>query len=563
MLKKKFINITSIVLLVMLITVTFSACGKKAPVTPQVKPGTKDQVIRYNIGAEPKTVDPALNIAVDGGTVIENAFEGLTRLSEDGGTAPGVAEKWDISDDGLTYTFTLRKDAKWSDGKPVKAQDFEYAWKRALNPDTAAEYAYQLYYLKNGEAYNMSSDPNATKKATVDDVGVKAKDDNTLVVTLEYPTTYFLQLTAFPTYMPVRQDVVEKDSKAWATKPETYICNGPFKMKEWKPKDTLTFVKNENYWNAEKVKLETIEYKMLEQETSYLAAFKTGQLDYIESPPAAEVPKLLEDKTAVTFPELSTYYYAFNISDKVDSVNKEAAKAIKNPKVRMALTLAIDRKAIVENVTKAGQIPSGAYVPTGVKDQKGKDFREGKKEYYNPEGDISKAKKLLAEAGYPEGKGFPKITLLYNTGEGHQNIAQAVQEMWRKNLGIDIELKNEEWKVFQKTKNDKNYEIARGGWVADYNDPMTFLDMWLSNSGNNECGYSNPEYDKKIMEAKTETDESKRMALLHEAEDILMNDMPIIPIYYYVKVACIKDYVKGVVKSPLGFVLFDKAYIQK
>lgn len=512
------------------------------------------QIIKYNLGVDPKTLDPALNAAVDGATVLSNAFEGLMKLDEKDKPIAGVAEKWEVSSDGLEYTFKLRKDAKWSDGKQVKAEDFEYAWKRALEPKVAAEYAYQLYYLKNGEKFNKG-------EAKAEDVGVKAVDETTLKVNLEYATTYFLSLMAFPTYFPVRKDIVEKDPEAWATKPESYICNGPFKMKEWKPKDTLVFVKNENYWNAKSVTLDTIEYKMIEEATSALATFRSGEVDIIEQPPAQETPQLLKDGTAKLYPYLGTYFYCLNLSPNVEKVDPAAAKVIKDPKVRKALALAINRQLIVENVTKGGQVPAFSFVPKGIPDHENKDFTS--KEYYKANGDVDAAKKLLQEAGYPDGKGFPKIVLSYNTNEAHQNIAQAVQDMWKKNLNIDIELRNEEWKVFQKTRNTKNYVIARHAWIADYVDPMTFLDMWTTSFGNNDAGYSNPKYDNLIDSAKKERDLAKRTEYLHQAEEVLMDDMPIIPVYYYTNIMCTKEYVKNVRKSPLGFVFFDKAVVEK
>ncbi|WP_055667589.1 peptide ABC transporter substrate-binding protein [Desnuesiella massiliensis] len=552
MIKRKLSKLSSLFLAFTLLATTLVGCTKKDPAS-ETKTNVP-QVIKYNLGVDPKTLDPALNAAVDGATVLSNAFEGLMKFDDKDQPIYGVAEKYEISKDNLSYTFYLRKDAKWSDGQPVKAQDFEYAWKRALNPDVAAEYAYQLYYLKNGEAYN-------TKKAKAEDVGVKAESDTVLKVNLEYPTAYFLSLMAFPTYFPVRKDIVEKDPEAWATKVESYVSNGAFKMTEWKPKDVIVFSKNENYWNSKEVKLDKIEYKMIEDSTSYLSAFKVGQLDLIETPPAQEVAQLLKDGIAKISPFLGTYFYCINLSENAEKVDPAAAKALKDPRVRKALTYAIDRKLIVENVTKSGQVPAVSFVSKGIPESPSKDFQS--KEYFKPEGDIAKAKQLLAEAGYPDGKGFPKIAFLYNDKGDNKNIAQAIQDMWKKNLNIDMELKVEEWKVFQQSRNDKNYSIARHGWLADYVDPMTYLDMWTSNSGNNDAAYKNPEYDRLINEAKKEVDQAKRMKLLHDAEDILMNDMPIIPIYYYSNVVCSKDYVKGVRKSPLGFMFFDKAYVEK
>ena len=568
MLTNKAKRISGIFLTIALSTTMFMGCADKVvKPTDDTKPKVEDkkvpQVITFNLGADPKTIDPALNAAVDGSTVIANAFEGLMRVDEKDMPIPGVAEKYEISPDGLKYTFHLRKEAVWSDGQPVKAGDFEYAWKRALNPDTAAEYAYQLYYLKNGQGFNESKLPDADvsvgiKKATADEVGVKAINDNTLEVNLEYPTLYFLSLMAFPTYAPVRKDIVEGNDK-WTLKPETYICNGAFKMTEWKAKDVIVFEKNAKYWDAASVKLDKINYKMLDDQNASLAGFKAGQLDLIQGPPQQEIPKLVADGIAQIFPSLSTYYFCLNLSPEADKIDAAAGKALKDPKVRKALSLAIDRKIIVEKVALGGQLPATSFVPTGIPDDKGANFTN--KEYYSAEANVEEAKKLLAEAGYADGVGFPNMTIMYNTSQGHQNIAAAVQDMWRTNLGVEIDLRNQEWKVFQKTRTDKQYLIARHGWSGDYIDPMTFLDLFVTNGGNNDAAYSNAKYDEKIAGAKKETDPAKRMALLHEAEDILMEDMPIIPLYYYTTVVCQKPTIKDVRISPLGQVYFTKAYV--
>lgn len=551
MLKGKKSKMISLVLALSVAATVFTACGtKSADKTTK----TAEQTIRYNIGADPKTIDPGLNSSVEGGTVDVNAFEGLTNIDSNEKVVPGVAEKWDVSTDGLTYTFHLRTTAKWSDGKAVTAKDFEYAWKRALDPAVASDYAYQLFYLKNGEKFN-------SKKASKDDVGVKAKDDTTLVVTLESPVPYILSLFAFPTYMPLREDVVSAHPDDWSTKADTFICNGPFKMKEWLPKDKIVFVKNDNYWNKDKIKLTTIEYKLLDNETSYMTAFTSGQLDFIESPPSEQIPTLVSNGTAKIYPYLGTYYYSFNIASDAAKINPAVAKVLKDVKVRKAIQLAIDRKVLVENVTKGGQKPATSFVPAGIKDADGTDFK--KKDYYPASGDVAQAKQLLAEAGFPDGKGFPSIEIMYNSGQGHQDIATAVQEMLKKNLGITVTLRNVERKVqLDETSNKKYPALARNGWIADYADPMTFLDMWTTTSGNNVSGYSSAEYDKLIAQAKTEADSTKRMTLMHQAEDLLMTDMPIIPLYEYTNVVCLKSYVKGVHKSPLGMVYFNNTYIE-
>lgn len=525
--------------------------------TPVVEE-TVEQKIVYNLGADPKTIDPQLNSAVDGSTIIHNAFEGLMREDENSKIVPGTAEKYEVSDDGTVYTFHIRKDAKWSDGKPVVAGDFEYAWKRALNPEVAAEYAYQLFYIKNGAAY-YNQEKVGGKVATAEDVGVKVIDDNTLEVTLESPVPYFLSLAAFPTYFPVRKDIIEGNEEKWTLKPDTYISNGPFKMSEWKEKESITFVKNENYWDAKNVKLETLEVKLIDDQITYLNAFKSGEIDVIESPPQAEIPTLLDEGTAKIYPYLGTYFYVINVSDKAKDVDPKAAEALSNPKFRKALSLAIDRQLIVDKVAQGGQAPATSYVPAGILDSIGKEFQ---KDYSSKGANIEEAKKLLEEAGYPNGEGAPTITFTFNTDQGHQNIAQAVQDMWKKNLGINVELKNEEWAVFQDTRNNFQYSMARHGWIADYNDPMTFLDMWTTGNGQNNAGYSNKEYDKLIAQAKIELDDAKRTELLHKAEDILMDESPIIPLYYYTNVLCIDKNVKGTYKSPLGQMEFRDAYVE-
>jgi oligopeptide transport system substrate-binding protein len=569
MLTNRTKKISGIILTIALSATMFMGCKGDKVTKPSDDPKVKveekkvPQVITFNLGADPKTIDPALNAAVDGSTVIANAFEGLMRVDEKDMPIPGVAEKYEISPDGLKYTFHLRKEAVWSDGQPVKAGDFEYAWKRALNPDTAAEYAYQLYYLKNGQGYNESKLPDADvsvgiKKATAGEVGVKAIDDATLEVNLENPTLYFLSLMAFPTYAPVRKDIIEGNDK-WTLKPETYITNGAFKMTQWKAKDVIVFEKNAKYWDVANVKLDKINYKMLDDQNASLAGFKAGQLDLIQGPPQQEIPKLVADGIAQIFPSLSTYYFCLNVSPEADKIDAAAGKALKDPRVRKALSLAIDRKTIVEKVALGGQLPATSFVPTGIPDDKGANFTN--KQYYTAEANVEQAKKLLAEAGYADGVGFPNMTIMYNTNQGHQNIAAAVQDMWRKNLGIEIDLRNQEWKVFQKTRTDKQFLIARHGWSGDYIDPMTFLDLFVTNGGNNDAGYSNAKYDEKIAGAKKETDPAKRMAFLHEAEDILMEDMPIIPMYYYTTVVCQKPTIKDVRISPLGQVYFNKAYV--
>ena len=538
----------SLVLLLVLALVlgTLAGCGPKQPVTEEA-PAAEPMVLRYNLQDDVKTLDPQLNSVINAGIVQVNTFEGLMRLDKNDKAIPGMAEKYEISADGLIYTFHLR-DAQWSDGQPVKAQDFEYAWKRGLDPNTASEYAFQLYYLKNGQKANEG-------EVTIEEVGVKAKDDKTLEVTLDSPTPYFLELTAFFTLFPVRKDMVEKDPETWSMKPETFIGNGPFKMESYTMGDRIVLVKNENYYDKGRVKLDKIEMLMIGEASTGLTAFESGDIDYIDDVPTQEIERLKTSEPAFKVaPSLATYFYAFQ-------TQKEP---VNDPKVRKALALAIDRKAITEKILRGGEMPAAGFVPPGLYDAEGKDFREvgGNYGIDVTTAKIDEAKALLAEAGYPDGKGFPELEVMYNTSETHKAIAEAVQEMWKKNLNINVRLANQEWAVFQQTRTEGNFVVARSSWFGDYADPMTFLDLWTSYSGKNNAKWENAEFDKAIEGAKS-TSGQERFNLLYDAERIMMEDMILMPIYYYVDISLIKDYVKNTRKSILGYIYFDEAYIEK
>lgn len=564
--RSKLLKSTVMVSILTITASLFAGCTPTAPASTSAggsQPAGSAQVVKYNLGADPKTLDPALNTAVEGGTVLTNLFEGLMKLDDKDLPIPGMAASYTLSDDLTVYTFKLR-DAKWSDGKPVVAEDFKYAWLRALDPNTkpnASEYAYQLFYIKNGEQFNAGT-------AKAEDVGIKVIDEKTIEVTLNAPTAYFLSLMAFPTYFPVRKDMVEKDPDKWTTDKATYVSNGAFKFESWAPASKLVLVKNPEYYDAASVKLDTIDMSLVDDGQTYLAAFQRGELDMIESPPPQDIPALLAAGTAKILPYLGTYFYVINMRPELEQSNPEVFKALSNPDVRKALYLAIDKKAIVENVAKGGQMPAWSFVPMGIKDDKGEDFAAAKKYYDKDSGDAAEAKALLEKAGYPNGQGFPKLTIKYNNSTGHQNIAVAIQAMWAQTLGIQVDLGNEEWAVFQTSRINGDYQIARHGWIADYNDPMTFLDMWLAGEGsgvwaNNDAHYNNPAYDKLVNDAKVEKDAAKRTQMLHDAEALLMNDLPVLPIYFYTNIVCYKDYVKDVRKSALGFVYFHNAYVEK
>lgn len=548
---KKGLSKLLVVMLSLFIAVSmFAGCGKtKEATTPTTQQTTTqpepEQIMVYNLGAEPETIDPALNTAVDGGVVIVNCFEGLTRLDANGVPGPGVAESWDVSPDKLVYTFHLRKDAKWSDGTPVTAKDFDYAWRRVVDAKTEAEYVVQLLMVKNAEDINAG-------KLPMDQLGIKVVDDYTFEVTLNAPTPYFLEICAFPTLNPVKKDVVEKDPEAWATKPESYVGNGPFKLESWTNNDNMMFVRNENYWDAKNVKLDKLKFVIVVEESSALTAWEKGDIDVNGNVPSAEIQRLLSEGNLQILPEIGTGYINFN-------VNK---KPLNDPKVRKALTLAINRKQICDNVLRAGQQPATGFVSPGVKDADGKsDFRTVGGEFLPAEGDIAKAKQLLAEAGYPDGKGFPELTYSYNTNETNKAVAEAVQNMWKTNLNINVKVENLEWKVFIPKRQSGDYEIARGGWVGDYMDPMTFLDLFTSLNGSNDPQFKDKHYDELISKARTEGDATKRWQYLHEAEKYLLDNAPIACISFNTNPMNVKPYAKDVKISALGFINFDRAYI--
>ncbi len=546
--KKKLV---SLMMMLTLASMTLAGCGSKKAegngANQQVQTevaSSVEQVLRMNLGADPKTLDPQLNSATDGSHIINNTFEGLMR-QVDGELIPGIAESYEVSEDGLVYTFTLR-DAKWTDGEPVKAGDFEFAWKRGANPLTASEY---IDIFTSANLLNAAEIAQGKKEAS--ELGVKALDDKTLEVTLAQPAPFFLNLTAFPTFMPVREEVVGDDT--WAKDPAKALSNGPFKLAEYKMGDKLVLVKNENYWNADNVKLEKIICEMIVDYSTAHTKYTAGELDINEYVPVGEIPRLMaEDDEFYVLPKVGTYYYVFNMNNEL----------MQDVNVRKALSLAIDRTQITEQVTKGGQIPATGFVPEGIQDAEGNDFNEKAGDFgMSLTADIEQAQALLAEAGYPNGQGFPEVEILYNTNDGHKAIAEAIQEMWKQNLGINVKLTNQEWAVFQDTTNNNAFmHIARRGWIGDYIDPQTMLDIFESGNGQNIGRYNNQEYDAEMQLSRI-TSGQERMEHFYKAQDILMEDLPIIPIYYYVANVMVDSRVEGWELNPVGKFWFGDAEI--
>ena len=506
------------------------------------------------LASEPMTIDPALNSAVDGAIMTNHMFEGLVKWVDNGNgeaeLAPGQAESWEktVNDDGtVTYAIKMRDGIKWSDGKDVTAGDFEYSWKRLADPATAADYCYMIDMV---QGYAEVADGSADK----DTLGIKAVDDKNLEITLSYDCPYFEEIMAFPATFPVRQDIVEGNEE-WTYSPETYIGNGAYKMVEWSHNAYILTEKSETYYDYEKLGPDTIKYTLLDDNNAMLAAFNSGELNFIMNFPTDEMANYLASGQITVAPYIGTYYVCFNTEDEVFS----------NPLVRQAFSLVIDRNYIVENVSQSGEVPATGYVPSGVYDAEGAngdDFRTVGGEYYSVSADdyqanCDKARELLAEAGYPNGEGFPAVEYMYNTDDRHKAIAEALQNMWQTELGVTVNLSNQDWNVFLKSRKDGDFQIARNGWIADYNDPCSFLDMWYTGGGNNDAQYSNPEYDALIDAAKATSDQTERMAAFHKAEDLLIGqDSVLAPIYFYTNSYMLSDNISGMYYTPLGYFFF-------
>ena len=497
-------------------------------------------VLNVQVGSEPATIDPAKNSAADAATLINHAFEGLMKLDKDGKIVEGQAAKYEVNDDQTVYTFTLRDDAKWSDDKAVTAEDFVYAWQRLVNPDTGADYNYMIDMVLN------ANDIMEGKKKP-EELGIKAIDEKTVEVTLEKQTPYFLEVCAFPATFPVRKDIVEANGETWSTDPETYVGNGPYKLQSWEHQSKMTYVQNEKYYGVEDLGPDTINFVLMEDQNTILSAFKNGEILMGDDLPSEEIDAM-KDNGLVVESQLGTYYLSINTQKDV----------LNNEKVREALSLAIDRNYLVEKIAKGGQIPADTFVPTGLTDADGKtEFHENATKWYDVndyEGNVKKAKELLKEAGYENGKGLPSIELLCNPG--HEPIMEAVQNMWKENLGVNSTISSQDWNVFIQTRKDGDFQVARDGWLADYNDPISFIDMWVTGGGNNNAHWSNAEYDKLVKEIKSTTDSAKRYELMHKAEDMLAKESPVVPLYYYTDLYLISDKLEGMYTSPLGYKYF-------
>ncbi|MBI2343286.1 MAG: peptide ABC transporter substrate-binding protein [Deltaproteobacteria bacterium] len=524
------------VLLVALLGAPMAGCQRC--VSTSVPPKTaSERVLNFNNLAEPEYLDPGMVQGNVEYNLCMALFEGL--LVPDPKTAepiPGVAERWEMAKDGRVYTFHLRRHAQWSDGHPVTAHDFVYAWERVLNPETGAPFAYILYYLKNARAYNLGTmtDPRA--------LGVRAVDDHTLEVTLEHPTTFFLKLLPLMTYMPVPRWAIEAHGPLW-TRPEHIVTNGPFALTAWIPYKEILVKRSPTYWDAASVRLAGVRFHPLEEKETALKMYLAGELDVDWELPVLKMSELRSHPEMVEGPRFALYFYRLNT----------ARPPLDDPRVRRALAMAIDRETLVNQYLQQTQIPTDTLMPAGVPQ-----YRYPQGPGFHPQ----QARELLRAAGFADPATFPPLTIHYNTDDRHKLIAQVIQQMWKTHLGISVQLFNEEWKSYLKTWQTRNYEISRAGWVGDYVDPQSFLDLFTSTSTQNATGWGNPEYDRLVEAASADPDQARRYALLESAETLLLDEMPMVPIMTYIKMMLVKPAVKGIYSNvldlhPLKTVSFD------
>ena len=595
--------------------VSLAACGGSSDKKSDKKDDGKAEVnlddtkIEVCIASEPDTIDPALNSAVDGATMLVHLFSGLAKWAQnDDGKleiVPDAAEELTEgvkNDDGtVTYTYTLRDGLKWSDGKDVSAKDFEFAWKRASSLETASDYGY-MFEVVDGYADIVAVDDAGNPVNPDAQLNVKAEDDKTLVVTLANDVPYWNELLAFPVYFPVREDVVKNES--WATDPSTYVCNGLYKLESWDHDSLITLKYNPEHPDADKVKMGTIEFYLSDDANNQLANFKNGDWKLIDDVPTDEIATLKEEyeKEFNIVGQIGTYYVCWNINEKIlpaDSKleGKEAADA--EAEIRNALSLVLDRNYIVNDIAQGGQVPASSFVAMGLTDADGTEFYKNCgvssdfDGYFNTsqeafEANFEAAVEVLKKYYTYDEKtkkftNMPTLTYLYNTSEAHQAIGEYIQAAFD-SIGISMKLENQEWNTFLQTRKQGDYSIARNGWIADYNDPICFLDMWTSASGNNDIQFGKGDhanvkaysldltefgsdvkvengtwaetYDVLISTIKACTDTDTRYKLMHKAEDMLMETGCVCPIYYYTDLYMLDSSVSGFFSNPLGYKYF-------
>lgn len=512
---------------------------------PDAATGAEQGILLLGNGAEPKTLDPQRATGVTENRIISSLVEGLVAYhpTDDNLPEPGVAERWEPNADASQWTFFLRPDALWSNGDPVTADDFVYSYRRMLDPGFTGEYAQMLYVLANAEAYHRGRIGDFTE------VGVEALDAGTLRFTLVGPTPYFLNMLKHYSWFPVHPETIEAHggpldlSGAW-TLPEHFVGNGAFVLDEWRPNQYIRVAASPTYWDRQRLRLKEVYFFPVEDDNTEKRMFDSGLLHLTSTVPTNDIPRLKTSRPDILHIDdyLGTYFFRLNVT----------RPPLNNPLVRKALNYATDRRAIVEKVTLGDQKPATAYVPPGF---------EGYTSPVELRHDPALARSSLAQAGFPGGQGFPELRLLFNTSEGHRKVAEALVAMWNDVLGINLQLENKEWKVYLDAQTHLDYDISRSGWIGDYMDPVTFLEMFTTGNGNNDTGWSNPRYDDLISRAFRSPDEASHFSLLREAEAILLEELPIVPLYWYTRIYLKDPRLKGwepklLDNHPLKYVFF-------
>jgi len=537
-------------------------------------------VFNWNIGADPRTLDPGLNGASDGGDVINNTFEGLVR-EKDGEVLPGMATDWEVSADGLQVSFDIREDAKWSDGSELNADDFVRSWLRAMDPRSLSEYSWIWYYTNvvgADEFASSDSEDDAVLDGLADEVGIRSLEDGAVFqVDLKAPTNWFVSLMAFYHFMPVPEVATTEGEGQWAKEPETSISNGPFTLTEYTVGEGLKLEKNEHYWNADEVGIDEINGSFIDLATTAYARYEADELDFIPDVPSAMIPGLrIASQEFYIFPLLGTYYVNFNLSgcdiggprDLGDRDNEIFC----NANLRKALALSLDRVGITDALA-AGQVPAGGFISPGFSDHNGEDFYENSKddsEIVVDDGAFDLAVTYFEDAAADLEMSVEALRAeletkeyLYNTSDGHKQVAELMQGMWEENLGFTIGLGNEEWALFQATRTDGNFDMSRGGWLTDFMDPSGMIGIFVQGNAYNDPDYNSPAFEAKITEAQEATTAEEHFVALYDAHAIFMEDMPVFPIYHYNDTLLVKGYVKGWSRSVLGSIDFSSAYIEK
>jgi oligopeptide transport system substrate-binding protein len=503
-------------------------------------------IIRIGNGTEPEGLDPHIVTGIPEHHILLCLFEGLVRMDPgDLSIIPGVAERWEVSEDGKTYTFHLRADAKWSNGDSLTSEDFLYAWQRMLTPTLASEYAYMLYPMENARAFNVGEIDDFSQ------VGCEAPDERTLIVRLENPTPTFLSMHGHYSWFPVHRETIEQfgpmdDRTSKWTRPGNLVGNGPYVLSKWIPNSVIEVRPNRHYWDADGMMNGGVNFYPVNEESTEERMFRAGELDITESVPQSKAREYLASRPEIirVDPWIGCYFYRVNVT----------RGPLQDVRVRQALAMTIDREAICTQVVQTGQKPAYFLTPPDLNG-----YTATAKIPHDPE----RARQLLADAGYPGGRGFPSIDILYNTMEQHKIVAEAIQQMWKTELGIDVTLTNQEWKVYlNSTSNERlDFDLARAGWIGDVVDPINFLECFISDNGNNRTGWRNAEYDRLLAEAITKSDLEERNALYDAAETLLMQELPILPIYHYARAFLADPAVRGYDANILAYRAYHQIYL--